>query len=99
MQTTNIPKPITITFKTKEINAKKPEGLFPRLELLNPGIKTTSWTLTDIKADSNGQRLIQLIDQESEKILKRVNLVAYTGVDKGLFKILSYSSGGKVSTR
>ena len=50
------------------------------------------------QADSKGQRLILLIDQESAKILKRMNLVAYTGVDKGLFKILSDSSGGKAGT-
>ena len=27
-----------------------------------------------------------------------MNLAAYTGVDKSLFKILSYSSGGKAGT-
>ena len=39
-----------------------------------------------------------LNDQESAKILKRMNLAAYTGEDKGLFKILSYSFGGKAGT-
>ena len=71
--------------------------LFPRLELPNPGIKTAYWNLINKQADSKGQQLILLIHQESAKILKRMNLAAYTGVDKGLFKILSYSSWGKPS--
>ena len=76
-----------MAFKTKDI-----------IELMNPGIKTTYWKLIDRQADSKGQRLILLIDQESAKILKRMNLAAYTGEDKDLFKILSYSSGGKPGT-
>ena len=98
METTNLPKPIKMAFKTKDIITKNPGVLFHHLELLNPEIKTTYWNLIDRQADSNGQRLILLIDQESAKILKRINLAAYTGVDKGLFKILSYSSGGKAGT-
>jgi hypothetical protein len=81
-----------MAFNTKDIITKNPEVLFCRLELLNQGIKTTYWKLIDRQADSKGQRLILLIDQESAKILKRMNLAAYTGVDKGLFKILSDSS-------
>jgi hypothetical protein len=61
------------------------------LELLNPGINTTYWKLIEGQVDSKGQRLILHIDQESAKILKRMNLAAYTGVDKGHFKILSDS--------
>jgi hypothetical protein len=38
------------------------------------------------------------MDQESEKTLKSMNLAAYTGIDKVLFKILSDSSGGKAGT-
>jgi hypothetical protein len=33
-----------MAFKTKDIITKNPEVLFCRLELLNPGIKTTYWT-------------------------------------------------------
>ena len=98
METTNLPKPIKMDFKTKDIISKNPEVLFCRLELLNLRIKTTYWKLIDKQEDSKEQRLILLIDQESVKILKRMNLAAYTGVDKGLFKILSYSSGGKAGT-
>ena len=36
--------------------------------------------------------------QESAKILKKMNLAAYTSVDKGLFKILSDSSERKAGT-
>ena len=50
------------------------------------------------RADSKGQRLILLIDLETANILKRMNLAAYTGVDKGLFKILSYSFEEKAGT-
>ena len=87
-----------MAFKTKDIITKNPEVLFCRLELLNPGIKTTYWKLIDRQADSKGPQLILLIDQESAKIFKRMNLAAYTDVNKGLFKILSYSSGGEVGT-
>ena len=31
-------------------------------------------------------------------ILKRMNLAAYTGVDKDIFKIMSDSSGGEAGT-
>jgi hypothetical protein len=98
METTNLPKQIKMAFKTKDIITKNPEVLFRRLELLNPGIKTTYWKLIYRQADSKGQQLILLIDQGSAKILKRMNLAAYTSVDKGLFKILSNSSGGKAGT-
>jgi hypothetical protein len=40
-----------------------------------------------------------LIDQESAKILKRMNLAAYTSVDKGLFKILSDPSREEAGTK
>jgi hypothetical protein len=93
MKTTNLPKPIKMAFKTKNS-----EVLFRRLELLNPGIKMTYWKLINRQADSKGQRLILLINQESAKILKRMNLAAYTGVDKCFFKILSDSSGRKAGT-
>jgi hypothetical protein len=89
METTNLPKPMKMDFKTKYIVTKNPEMLFCRLELLNPGIKMTYWKLIDRQVDSKGQWLILLINQESAKILKRINLASYTGVDKGLFKILS----------
>ena len=36
--------------------------------------------------------------KESVKILKKTNLAAYTGEDKGLFKFLSDSSGRKAGT-
>jgi hypothetical protein len=87
IETTNPPKPIKLAFKTKDIITKNLEVLFRRLELLNPGIKTTYWKLIDKKADSKGQLLILFIVQELAKILKRMNLAPYTGVDKGLFKI------------
>ena len=87
-----------MAFKTKGINTKNLEVLLRRLELLNPGIKTTYWKLINRQADSKGQWLIVLIDQESAKILKRMNLAAYTGVDKSLFKILSDSSGGEAGS-
>jgi hypothetical protein len=89
METTDLPKPIKMAFKTMDIITKNSEVLFRRLELLNPGIKTTYWKLIDRQADSKRQRLILLINQESAKILKRMNLAAYTGLDKGFFKILS----------
>ena len=73
-----------IAFKTKDIITKNPEVLFCHLELLNPGIKMTYWKLIDRQADPKRQRLNLLIEQESAKILKRMNLAAYTGVDKGL---------------
>jgi hypothetical protein len=95
METTNLPKPIKIALKSKDIITKNSEVLFRHLELMNPGIKTTYWKLIDRQRDSKGQRLILLIDEESAKILKKINLAAYTGVDKGLFKILSDSSGRK----
>ena len=63
METTNLPKPIKMAFKTEDINTKIPEVLFRRLELLNPGIKMTYWKLIDRQADSKGQRLILLTDQ------------------------------------
>jgi hypothetical protein len=99
METTNLPKPIKMALNTKDIITKNPEVLFRCLELLNPGIKMTYWKLIDRQADSKGQRLILIIDQESAKILKRMNLAAYIGVDKGLFKILSNSSRGKAGTK
>jgi hypothetical protein len=70
-ETSNLPKPIKMAFKTKDIITKNPEVLFRCLELLNPGIKTTYWKLIDKQADSKEQQLILLIDQESAKILKR----------------------------
>jgi hypothetical protein len=82
METTNLPKPLKMAFKNTDINTKIPEVLLRRLELLNPGIKTTYWKLIDKQADSKGQRLFLLIDQESAKILKRTNLAAYTCADK-----------------
>ena len=82
METTNLPKPIKMAFKAKDINTKNPEVLFHHLELLNSGIKTTYWKLIDRQADSKGRRLILHIDQESAKILKRMNLAAYTSVGK-----------------
>ena len=96
METTNLPRPIKVAFKTKDIITKNPEMLFCRLELLNPGIKMTYCKLIDRQADFKD--FILLIDQESAKILKRMNLAAHTGVDKGLFMILSDSSGGKAGT-
>ena len=50
METTNLPKPLKIAFKTKDIVTKNLEVLFHRLELLNPGIKTTYWKLIDRQA-------------------------------------------------
>ena len=52
METIILPNPIKMAFKTKDINTKNPEVLFRRLELLNPGIKTTYWKLIDRQADS-----------------------------------------------
>jgi hypothetical protein len=75
MEATNLPKPMKIAFKTKDIVTKNPEVLFRSLELLNPEIKTTYWKLIDKQADSKGQRLILLIDQESANILKRINIL------------------------
>ena len=89
---------IKVAFKTKDINTNNPEVLFRRLELLNPGLKTTYWKLIDRQEEPKGQRLILFIDQESANILKGMNLAAYTGVDRGLFKILFDPSGGETGT-
>ena len=98
METTNLSKPMKMAYKTKDFVSKNSEVLFRRLELLNPGIKTTNWKLIDRQADSKHQQLILLIDQEPAKILKKMNLAAYIDVDKDLFKILSDSSGRQAST-
>ena len=90
VETTHLPKPMKMAFKIKDIVTKNPEMVFRRLELLNPGIKTTYRKLIDKQSDSKEQRLILLIDQESAIILKRMTLAAKIGVEKGLFKILSY---------
>ena len=87
-----------MTFRTKDINTKNPGVLFYGLELLNQMIKRTYRKQIGRQADSKGQRLILLFDQESTKILKRINIAAYTRVDKSLFNFLSDPSGGEAGT-
>ena len=70
METTNLPKPIKMAFKTKDIITKNHEVLFRRLEVLNPGIKRTYWKLIDEQADSKGQRFSCLLIRSQQRSWK-----------------------------
>lgn len=89
MEARDLPKLVKVAFRTKDNETRDPKVLLKRMKMLNPGMKTEHWKVLDKQVDEVGQRLILLVDQDSAKVIKEANMAAYTGLDRGLFKILT----------
>lgn len=88
MDAKELPKPVKVAFRTRDLTTSDPKVLLRRVQLLNQGLCTEHWKVVNKQTDPTGQRLILLIDQESAAKISEKGLTAYTGVDKGQFKIL-----------
>lgn len=85
----DLPKPVKVALRTRDVTTVDTKALLGRIQRLNQGLNTVHWKIIDKQADSSGQRLILMVDQESAKKITELGLSAYTGVDRAFFKILS----------
>ena len=85
----DLPKPVKVAFRTRDLKTSDPKVLLRRMQLLNKGLQTEHWKVVDRQPDPKGQRLILLMDKKSAELITSLGLAAYTGVDRGQFKILS----------
>lgn len=93
-------KPVKVAFRTQDNMTEDSQAVLRRLKRFNPGLSTERWKVLNRQADSVGQRLIMLVDQESAEAIKKANFEAYTGLDRGIFKILTDpSTAGKAEQK
>ena len=88
MPADNLPKPVKVAFKTRDIYTKDADMLLKRLQRYNPSLKSVDWRTLQKVVESRYTRWIFEVDLESAEAIKKANFLANTGVDKGTFKIL-----------
>lgn len=84
-----MPKPVKVAFKTRDIYTKDPIELLKRLNRYNPELKTGDWRVLDHVAEPQSIRWIFEVDLVASEAIKRADYKVYTGLDKGSFKILN----------
>ena len=89
MSASDLPKPVKVAFKTKDTYTKEPALLLKRLNRLNPELKSEEWRFIHKLVEPHSIRWIFEVDQLAAEAIKRANFGAYTGLDRGIFKILS----------
>ncbi|KAJ4440516.1 hypothetical protein ANN_08657 [Periplaneta americana] len=81
-------KPFKVAFMIWDLTTGDPKVFFKCIQLLNQGLCTEHWKVVHRQTDSTRQCLIMMIDQESAAKIKDNGLTAFTGMDRGPFKII-----------
>ena len=84
----DLPKPVRVAFKTKDLSTKEAPKLLRRLGAYNSALRTKSWRVLQRTEDTHTQRWIFLVDRKSAEAIAAAQFRAHTGVDKGTFKFL-----------
>ncbi|XP_054714416.1 helicase SRCAP-like isoform X1 [Uloborus diversus] len=84
-----LPKPIKIAFKTKDVYTKNAGLLLRRLNRLNPELKSEEWRFIHKVEEPYTIRWIFEVNWEAAEAIKRADYGAFTGLDRGTFKILN----------
>lgn len=82
-----LPKPVKVAFRTKERFSDQ-STLLRRLQRLNPELKSTGWRVLQSVAGPDAPRWIFEVDPDDADAIRRANFRAFTGVDRGTFKII-----------
>ena len=89
LSASSLPKPVKVAFKTKDTYTKEPALLLKRLNRLNPELKSEEWRFIHKLVEPHSIRWIFEVDQVAAEAIRRADFGAYTGLDRGIFKILS----------
>ena len=89
LSASDLPKPVKVAFKTKDTYTKEPAILLKRLNRLNPELKSEGWRFIHKLVETHSIRWIFEVDLEAAEAIKRADYGAYTGLDRGIFKILN----------
>jgi hypothetical protein len=76
----NLSKPVNVDLRTKENVAKNPDERLKWIKGLNPGHHIEHWRVPDKQPEPRGQRLILLIDRDSQISIKQTGYRIYTGL-------------------
>lgn len=89
MSASELPKPVKVAFKTRDVYTKEPNLLLKRINRLNPELKSEEWRVLHKVVEPHSIRWIFEVDREAADAIRRADFGAYTGLDKGIFKIIS----------
>ena len=98
MDPSDLPKPVRVAFKTKDMSTKEAPKLLRRLGAYNSALRTECWRVLQRTEDVHTQRWIFLVDRKSADAIEAAQFRAHTGVDKGTFKFLDKPSTGGAGT-
>lgn len=91
LKAADLPKPVKMALKSRDILTTDGEVLLRRLARLNPGLNTDEWRIREKKVigDRSYIRWIIEMDQRSAEYIRSKNFEVFTGIfGKGLFKII-----------
>lgn len=89
IKASELPKPVKVAFKHKDVHTVDPQVLLKRLNRFNPKLNTSCWRVLDKRLESQSARWIFEVDIESAEAIRDANYTVYAGLDLGIFKILS----------
>lgn len=88
LSASDLPKPVKVAFRTRDVHTKEPSVLLRRLNMLNPRLKSVEWRFLHKIVEAHSIRWIFEVDMEAAEAIKQADFGAYTGLDRGTFKIL-----------
>jgi hypothetical protein len=81
----NLPKPVKVALRTRDIVAQTQDELLAWIKTHNPGLHTDHWKVLDKQSEPKHQRLILHMDYAT---IKRAGYKIFTGLSKGTVKVL-----------
>ncbi|XP_059062570.1 uncharacterized protein LOC131855333 [Achroia grisella] len=96
----DLPRPIKMAWKSRNIGCLKPERVLTMLQRFHPDLVTASWDIVATQVDSYSVRRVVFVDWMSAQYIKKKGFKLYTGVDLSIFKVLDYPENilGKFET-
>ncbi|PSN56852.1 hypothetical protein C0J52_08269 [Blattella germanica] len=87
---------IKVCLTTQDVATEDSGMLLFRMNILNPGLIVKPWKVISRQNLCTKQKFTFLIDLESAKKIQENNFMAFTGIDKGTFRIVDDDDFGEV---
>lgn len=83
-----LPKPIKMAWKSKNIRCVDLPRVLKMLQRLNPALRTSEWKVVDTRVEGTHVRRIVLMDTVSADVIKAKEYRLYSGIERSVFKLL-----------
>ena len=82
----DLPKPVKMAWKTKDMSSRDCPTLIARLQRYHPTLNTNEWRVVGNLIEPSGQRMVVLMDEKSANYIQAAGNMLFSGVSISVFR-------------